>query len=148
MAGFPSTNTLVQIESALTPSSFVTIAEVGDIDGLKLSGNMHDTSTHSLGTPWMTQIIGLLKNQGLSFPINRDPTDATQTFSAPTGLGYIFKNRILKRYRLVPGAFPMNAFEFDAYVSQYSEKSPVDGVYRADVTLSATGEPDFDVDAT
>ena len=114
--GFSSVSTLVQIGDGASPENFVTIANVKDIDGMKLSGNMHDTSTHSLDTPWMTQIIGLLKNEGLVFPINRDPTDATQTFEAATGLGYIFKNRVRKNYRLVPGSFPMNAYVFTAYV--------------------------------
>ena len=66
----------------------------------------------------------------------------------PLPAGYIFKNRVRKNYRLVPGSFPMNAYVFTAYVSDFSEKSPVDGVYEGSVTLAATGEPTFDVDAS
>ncbi len=65
-----------------------------------------------------------------------------------TGLGYIFKNRVRKNYRLVPGSFPQHAYVFTAYVSDFSEKSPVDGVYEGAVTLAATGEPTFDVNAS
>ena len=40
--GFSSVSTLVQIGDGAT-LNFVTIANVKDIDGMKLSGNMHDT---------------------------------------------------------------------------------------------------------
>lgn len=148
MSGHASTNTLLQIGDGASPEEFVTIAEVGDIDGLKLSGNMHDTSTHSLGTPWMTQIIGLLKNEGVSFPMNFGPTEATHTFAAATGLGYIFTHRQLKTYRLIWPGFEENAVEFAAYVSNLGQAAPVDGILKANCTLSATGAPTFDVDST
>ena len=41
--GFSSVSTQVQIGDGASPENFVTIANVKDIDGMKLSGNMHDT---------------------------------------------------------------------------------------------------------
>lgn len=151
MAGNPSTNTLLQISNGDSPETFTTIEELGDINGTNYSASEHDTSTHSLGTPWSTMIMGLLKHEKLTFPINYDPTLETHKFatsSPAVGLGYLFANRIKKKYRLVPIGFETHATEFEAYVSAFSRSFPVDGVMKAQVSLSPTGAPTEDVDAS
>ena len=69
--------------------------------------------------------------------------DATRLRPA-TGRIHIFKNRVRKNYRLVPGSFPDERLRVHGYVSDFSEKSPVDRCTRVSVTLAATGEPTFD----
>lgn len=151
MSASASTNTLLQISNGDSPETWETIADVGDIAGPSFSATEHDTSTHSLGTPWMTQIVGLLKNEKVTFPVNFDYTEATHEYASGSpaiGLGYMFRQRTLGRWRLVPIGYETHAVIFDAYVSQIGHAFPVDGVMRANVTLSPTGEPDFEQDAS
>lgn len=152
MPAVTSTLTRLQIGNGASPELYATIAEILDIDGLKLSVNMHDTSSQSLTNPWMTQIPGLLKNEGISCQINFIPSDNTQRFDNTTGLaaralGVLFLNRTLKNYQLVFPAFPEDAIQFAAYVAEYQIKAVVDGVLRASIKLAPTGIPIFHTNA-
>lgn len=151
MSGFISTNTLLQISDHGSVETWTTIAELGDLAGPNFSASKHDTSTHSLGSPWSTLIVGLRKHEDFNFPINFGPVQATHSYANNTpaiGLGYLFRTGGLKRYRLVPVGFEENSIIFEAYVTQMGHAYPVDGVMTAQVTLSPTGEPEFEVDAS
>lgn len=145
VAAVASKNTLLQLGSQLSPETWSTIANVNNITGPGLSGNVVDVTSHSTNTPWRQKIVTLLDLGDVVATMFWVPTDSTHK-NAVNGLRYIFVTRSLMTYRLYypdgAGGTQSSFDVFDAYISKLSHVAPVDKVLEMTVTFTGTGAPD------
>ena len=134
----PAINTLVQMGDGNSPEVFTTVANVSSITGLGLSAMVQDVTSHSTAVPWREKITTLLDAGDLSFDIFFIPND-----TGHKALLAVFTGRTLKDWRLVFPDTNATKWLFQAYISKFSMSAPVDGVIKAAITFSATGQPTF-----
>lgn len=137
----PSFGTFLKIGDGVSPpdESFTTIAEVKNITGPSMSGNVVDVTTHSTGVPWRDKIVTLLDAGEISFDINFIPTAATHSYTS--GLVKDFKNRTKRNFVLVFSDSASTTWAIAAYVSKFACTETVDGVITGAITLTITGQP-------
>lgn len=141
MGGIAAFGTLLQMEDASTPGTYLTVAEIKDISGPSMSGNVMDGTTHTSPGGFREKIVGLLDAGEVTFDINWLP--ANPTHDNTTGFVALFRTRAVKSWRLAYPDTDDTVWEFDAYVSGFSPSAPVEGYLTASVTLTITGAPDF-----
>lgn len=135
-------NTLLQLGDGASPEVFSTIANVSSIDGLQLSANVVDITSHSTAVPWRQKITTLLDAGDLTTTLFFDPKSTGHQllltiFQEKTG------NQGLRTYKIVFPESGAPKYVFLAYISKFSMKAPVDGVLTADLTFTATNNPNF-----
>ena len=132
MAGEAAAGTLLKMGS--TPT---TVAQVYDISGPSMSADTEDVTTHdSASIPWREKIATLIDAGDVQLSLYFDPDGTTHT-DASGGLLFVFKNRTLEDFAIV---FPdTSQVAFEAFVTQFQPKAPIDGVLTADVTLTISG---------
>jgi hypothetical protein len=139
----PAINTLLKMASAGSPSTFTTIANIGDI-AINMSGNVVDVTSHSTGSPWRQKLTTLLDAGDLPFKLFFVPqSSGAAGHDATNGLLSIFATRELRRFSIT---FPDDAnpyVYFDATLSRFNIVATTAGVLEANVTLTITGEPQF-----
>ena len=127
--------TLLRVDDGA--GNFTTIAEVKDISGPELVSSFMDVTSHD-SVDYTREFINSLRDPGeVTFSINYVPGNATHNMSA--GLASLQQNRTLRSYQLVFPDAGTTTWEFDAYVSRFAPRAPVDGPLGADVTLRVTG---------
>lgn len=130
--------TILAKGDSLSPETFETIAEVLDIDGIKLGLEALDATSHDSPGGWMERIGGLLDGGELSFSINLIADNATH--DELTGLHSELVARSKKNYQLtLQGSSGTKVMTFAALVTAYEVKAPVEGKLTADVTLTISG---------
>lgn len=134
-----SEGTLLQLSNGASPPSWTTIANVGDITGPAWSADVVDVTSHSSQAPFRQKIVTLLDVGQVTCKVFWVPTNDTHR-NSPTGLRYIWLNRLKKTYRLLY-TDGTSFDEFDAYISKLSSVAPVAGVYEMSVTFEGTGYP-------
>lgn len=135
-----SEGTLLQISDGASPPNWTTIANVGDINGPQWSSTVVDVTSHSSQAPFRQKIVTLLDIGQVTAKVFWVPTNDTHR-NAPTGLRYVYLNRLKKTWRLryTDG---VSFDEFDAYITKLGEVATVAGVYEMTVTWDATGYPE------
>lgn len=147
--GFSSTSSVIAMGDDGSPEHFVQLARTGNIPDIGFKTNMHDTSTHdALNRGYASQIPGMKKQNDIKLTLVYNPLLAQHSFTDADGLGKLADTKTLKNWLYYPAGFEAVAKTFFAYVSEVGEPAPVDGVLMLNVTLSPTGAPTYDVDAT
>ena len=150
----PAIGTLLQIGNGASPEVFYSIANIGDISGPSTSAAVVDVTSHtSTSAPWRLKIPTLLDPGEITLPLYIDPASGAPATAGnfwganfTAGLGRLFANRgngpgVPYNVKIV--YIDGTVDEFQAFVTKYSRKSPVAGVYTGDVTLTLTGVPSF-----
>lgn len=152
----PAIGTLLQVGNGASPEIFNSIANIGDLSGPSVQAAVVDVTSHtSTSAPWRLKIPTLLDPGTITFPLYFDPASGgasgAGTFEGhnwTTGLGRLFINRGLSpgipyNWKIVfPDGVP-TTYEFQGYITKYSQKEPVAGVLTADMELTLTGIPSF-----
>lgn len=118
-------------------STYDAVAQVRDISG---PGATLDTIevTHRDSGGVKEYVGGLLDNGEVTFDIIYDPDDTTHDDGA-NGLQGLQIAKTVKQMRLtLPDATP-TTFTFNALVTKFEPKAPLNDAFTADVTLKVTG---------
>ena len=129
-------NTLVQVETAEGSGSFVTIPEVGDIEGPTPDKTEHDVTSHSTSGIHTETLLGLVNSGTIGFPISEVPGNALHKQLRNDAFTTTTRN-----YRIVE-----NTGEYATYrcaVKTYARRRPKDGPRTAQVTLRVLQMPAF-----
>jgi Lambda phage tail tube protein, TTP len=133
--------TLLQRGGLTAPDTFVTVAEVRNIDGPKLTKDFKEV-THMESPGGFKEYIGALKDGGtVTFTCNFLPADGTQDHL--TGLIYDFKNNIKRYWREQWPTTPASTVTYLGEVQDLDPKMPVDDAMTLDVTIKISGDPAF-----
>lgn len=135
----PAYGTKIQVGNGASPEVFTTIDNLGDIDGPGVSVNVNDTTSHSTGSPYRGKTPGLIDAGAISFPVFYNPTLPTHSDTNTIGLGYLFKNRIKRNFRIVGTDPSATTRQFLGFVSEFSESYPVEGIQTRDTTIEIDG---------
>lgn len=134
--GLPAEPIVLAIATIDSPTKYVDIANLGDIAGPTRSYTVQDVSSH--GKRARRKITTLLDEGNLSAPLWFIPgagLEPTHT-NAKDGLQAIFERGDLRAYALRYNDELGTVKFFNAYLSKFSEKSPVAGVLNADVEFT------------
>ena len=135
--GMIGIGTLLKLHDGGSPGSYTTIAEVADISGPSMSADSVEFTNHSSPNNTREFKPGLVDPGELTFTCNYIPDDTTQGLTS--GLAYLIKNRVLRSFEL---HWPDGTiWTFDAFVTAYQPKAPIDDKLSLDVTLKLTGFP-------
>jgi hypothetical protein len=131
----PAEPIVLSIATLASPSVYLDIANLGDITGPSSSYTVSDVSAH--GHRARRKITTLLDSGSVAAPMFFIPAAGqvpTHT-DVDNGLRAIFERGDLRSFSLRYRDTPGTARFFNAFVSKFSEKSPVAGVLTADVEL-------------
>lgn len=145
----PAINTLLKIANEGSPLVFNVIANVGDLTGPSMMGNVVDVTSHSTLVPWAQKIVTLLDNGDITLPCYFIPSspgsDGTpntpEGHNGTNGLLSVFTQRQLRQYSLTFPDAAATTYYMIGYITKFSFKAPVKGVLTADVTFTFTSEP-------
>jgi len=119
-----------------SPETFAVVADVRTVNGLDLSRNTDDVTTHDSPGGWM-EFIGTLKDAGeisleLHYrPVSHDQFVADLSDAAP------------RNYQITVPASPVVTWSFAAIMTGFSQGFPVDGKATCTVSYKVTGVPAF-----
>ncbi|MEZ4714308.1 MAG: phage tail tube protein [Caldilineaceae bacterium] len=120
-------------------SGYTEIAQVRDISGPPLSLRTFELACRSAATNWVEVIAGLLDAGELTLEIAFDPDDATHKHTGTTGIMGLMIARTLTSFQMAfPDATP-TTWTFNAYVSGFAIKAPLEGGLTADLKLRISG---------
>lgn len=134
---YSSFGTFLKMGDGLSPETFGTIANVGDIDGPDISLDTEETTNHGSANGWSEFIGTILSGGEVSFSINFIPTDPTHDMN--TGLQADMVSRTLRNFRLVYPDPSGNGYAFAALVTGFKASAPVKGKLGSDVKLKISG---------
>lgn len=135
-----SYGTILMVGDGESPETYHVIAGVGDIEGPNQSINVNDKTTHSTGVPYRGKAPGLIDAGQLSFPVNYEVANPSHSDTSTYGLGYLFKNRETRNWRLVGTDPSQTTRQFRGFISEFSESYPVEGGAVRDTTIDIDGE--------
>jgi hypothetical protein len=143
MAGISSNRTLLyagQITPA-SPEVFTAVANINDINGIKVTAETVDTSTHN-NTDGYREFITSLKNGGdVTFKVNWDPTNATHNESSAGLLGLLNGGNLIN-WQIREGTItPVKQWTFIGVVTVVGTIYAVAGKMEADITIKVSGKP-------
>lgn len=123
-----ATGILIQRAPFATPTAFVTVAEVTEINPGGMSRNKIETSTHNDGSE--SHVLGILRQADPTFKINYVASETTHV----NVLADIVNN-VKNYWRIV---FPSGKFRTgQAYIQQFTfDDAPVDAKQGASLTLT------------
>jgi hypothetical protein len=145
----PAINTLLKMADEGSPLTYNVIANVGDLTGPSMSGNVVDVTSHSTMVPWAQKIVTLLDNGDITLPLYFVPSspgsDGTpntpEGHNGTNGLLSVFTQRQLRQFSITFPDAAATTWYMEGYVTKFSMKAPVKGVLTADVTLTMTSMP-------
>ncbi len=129
-------NTFFQRGDGLSPGTFETVANVGDIAGFDMAAAEVDVTSHSTGNPWRLKIPTLLDPGKLTIPLYYIPQSPGHQL-----LLNDFANRVTTDYRIVWAQSGGLFWQCQMFISGFKAEAPVAGVEKAMVTFSLTGDP-------
>jgi len=136
MSGMWAYGTQFKRGSGGSPETFATVANVRSVNGLDLSRNTDDVTTHDSPGGWM-EFIGTLKDAGeVSLELHYKPTSHDQ-FMAD------LSDETPRNYQLVVPSSPSVTWSFAAIMTGFSQGFPVDGKATGTFTYKVTGVPAF-----
>lgn len=148
-AAQPAINTLLKIANEGSPLTFNVIANIGDLTGPSMSGNVVDVTSHSTLVPWAQKIVTLLDNGDITLPLYFIPSSpgsdgvpsTPEGHNGTNGLLSVFTQRQLRQYSVTFPDAAATTWYLQGYITKFSMKAPVKGVLTADVTFTFTSEP-------
>lgn len=133
-----SFGTLLKLGDGLTPETFTTIAEVGDITPPDIKVAAQEITSHSSPGAVNQKIPDTIDMGTVSFPINWDPVNATHNMT--TGLGYLAINRIIRNFHIVWPNPAGTTWLLPGFISRFHPTGAVKGKLSADVEITITGQ--------
>jgi hypothetical protein len=140
--GIPAAPIVIALGLETSPPTYSAIANLGDFAGPTQSTTTVDVSKH--GDTWR-RFVATLKDGGtVSMPCWFDPTNNTLAGN-PDAIAELQKSAELRNYVMAflnaDGTFGDAIISFNAYITKFSQKFPVAGVWSADVEFRIDGEP-------
>ena len=141
--GIPTSNLVLMLQTTVSPPLYNAIANLGDFAGPTMQTTLVNTSAH--GDKFMKFVACLINPGTLQCPTWFDPSKPTLAGN-PQALAELELSRSFESYLvafvddagiIVPVTGPQ--FTFNAYVSKFSMKAPVNGVYTADTEFGLSG---------
>lgn len=150
--GLPTSNLVLMLQTTASPLAWNTVANLGDYTGPQGSSTVVDVSKH--GDTFRRKLKTLMDAGMLAAPCWFDPSQPTHAGNSQA-LAELFQNQttlstwlitFVDSNGLIVPASPANngpQMTFNAYVTKFSMKEPVAGVYAADVELTIDGKPQY-----
>ncbi len=139
--GIPSSNFQIAIGTNDSPITYAAIANLGDFSGPSTAANVVDVAKH--GDKFRRFVTTLINSGVVTSPCWFDPSVPTLAGN-PLAITEQLKSRELRPYIIVEtdddGIFISAVMKFNAYVSKFSQKLPVAGVWSADIEFQIDGE--------
>jgi hypothetical protein len=126
-----TTGILVQRAPFATPTAYVTVGEITEVDPGSMSRNKIETSTHNDGSE--SHVLGILRQADPTLKINYVAADATHILLLSD-----IANNIKNYWRIL---FPSTKVRYgQAYVQMFKfDVAPVDGKQGASLALTWAG---------
>lgn len=144
MAGIHATGTLLQMGDGATPTeAFTTILDVTTINGISISRDTLDTTSHDNSNGFRTFIGGLADGGEVTFEMNFDPTATTHAevsgvFSKLVGSSL---PTTTTNFRIVYPSPLSKRWNFAGIITNTSVTSNVGELHTASVTIKVSGKP-------
>jgi hypothetical protein len=136
MAGLWAFGTLFQRGDGNTPEAFVTVANVGNVDGLDLKRNTENVTAHDSPEGW-EEHRGTTKSGGeVSLELNYKPSDHDM-FMAD------LDDNDPRTYRIVVPSTPSVTWTFKAVMTGFKQQFPHDGKMAGTFTFTVSGKPTY-----
>lgn len=144
MATIHATGTLFQMGDGGTPTEvFTTIADVTAINGVNITRDTIDSTTHDNSSGFRTFIGGLADGGDVTIDINFDPTASTH-IDATGILSKLVASSLpsaTTNFRIVYGSSLSKRWNFAGIVTGFSPAAPVGDKLSASVTIKVSGKP-------
>jgi hypothetical protein len=128
-----SHGTQLKMGDGATPTEvFATVAEVLDFSGPEMKRKMESSTSHDSGG-YGDAVPTIFETTELSFDINYTGA-ATQK-----ALRNVMTAGILKNWKVVIPTTPAETISFTGYVSGFTPDTPVEGLVKANITITRTG---------
>lgn len=155
--GIPTSNLVLLLLTTNSPAAWNIMANMGDYTGPQSTSTVVDVSKH--GDKARRKLKTLLDSGILAAPVWFDPSQPTHAGNAQAFLELYQNQTALETWLIafvddagvIVPASPANdgpQCTFNAYVTKFSLKEPVAGVYAADLELTIDGQIEFLFDAT
>lgn len=139
--GIPASNFVIMLERETSPPTYNAVANLGDFAGPSTSTTNVDVSKH--GDKYRHFVATLIDTGTVTMPCWFDPSESTLAGN-PESITELQKSRELRRWLIAEiddaGIITEAIMTFDAYVTKFSGKLPVAGVWSADVEFRTDGE--------
>lgn len=141
--GIPTSNLVLMLQTTASPPLYNAIANLGDFSGPGIQTTLVNTSAH--GDKFMKYVACLINPGTITCPVWFDPSKPTLAGNSQA----LFELELSRSFEswlvafvddsgdIVAGTGPQ--FTFNAYVSKFSMKAPVNGVYQADAEFGISG---------
>lgn len=138
--GLPASNLVLFLKTTESPALYNAIANLGDFTGPGQSTTTVDVSKH--GDKFRNFVATLIDPGTLACPVWFVPSEPTLAGNQQA-LAELEQNRSFQSYLIAftddTGIITEPQMEFNAYVSKFSLKEPVAGVYSADTEFRLSG---------
>lgn len=126
------------------PSTYTTMAQVGDLSGPSIDSEQIEVSHRSDGDPanmWRRYVAGMKDGGEVTFTLIFDPDEPTHDPTLTTSLYALAASGDADDFRLdYPGQGADRTFaDFSAYVTNMDFDSPLEDGLTAEVTLKVSG---------
>ena len=135
----PTNGTLLKVGDGADPEQFTTIAEVQEINGVKLESAEEDATNFDSGG-WEEVIMAVQKVGDISLKLNFIPDGATHG-NAAGGLVHSWRTKALKNYQLTFPNTAATVWTIPAYVKSIDLKLPSKGKLEGTAVLRNSGAP-------
>jgi len=139
-SGIPTSNLVLMLQTTPSPARYNAVANLGDFTGPTQQTTAVNTSKH--GNKFMQYVMCLIDPGTISCPTWFDPSLPTLAGN-PQALAELLQSRSFEHWLITfvddAGIITLPQMEFDAYVSKFSLKEPVNGVYQADTEFRISG---------
>lgn len=127
------------------PTTYTSVAQVGDLDGPQLISDQIEVSHRSDGNPanmWRRYVAGMKDGGEVTFTLIFDPDDPTHDPTLATSMYAQGMDGTPAGYQIdFPGAgTKRTTASFQAYVTNWDTSSPLEDGLTADVTLKISGQ--------
>lgn len=129
-------NTLLAIGDGGGPEVFTTIAEIFNIGGPALAGEIIDVTHMESPGRFREKIVGILDGGEVSLELSWIPDNTVHA-----GIITDFKNRTKRNFELTWPDTASTKWSFAAFITSFEPSGPVDDKLTASITLTISGEP-------
>lgn len=144
--GLPTSNLQIFIALETSPVTYAAIANLGDFGGPSQSATVVDVSAH--GDKFRRKVTTLLDSGTVTAPCWFDPSESTLAGNSDA-LAELYQSRDLRNWLMAftddAGVIEADGLicSFNAYVSKFSLKGPVAGVFSSDTEFLIDGAVNY-----
>lgn len=132
MAGLNAFGIALERSDMASTPTYAAIGNVTSVSGPEIERETYDTTAHDSPDHWREFIGGLVDPGELTLELNYDP-------SIHDTLVGDFQDDVARDYRMIfPGG---GQWDFKAFMSGFSQESPVDDKLTAELTFKVTSKP-------